>query len=611
MQLVTTISNLYNRQNMEKLLRQIEQLGNHDHICLIYRNQKEQFATAIPYMRIGLQRGDQCMYITDDNTKRKVIHAMKKDGIDVDTALKKRALIFATKNDSYLKGGSFDPDALIKNVLVKAALDAKKDGYSSLRITGEMTWALGSEPGNDRLVEYEAKLNYFFPKYNASAICQYNQKRFPPRIIKDVIYMHPIVAYGGSVNKNYHYIPPKDFLEKNTDAEKVKQLLKSIHLTEEAMQERHRVLRQFETVLFHLPSAVIVAEAPSGKIMITNPQVEKIWRQSLPQVYTIGDYKRYKGFYLDGRAYKAKDWPLARSILKGEVVSNEEIMILRGDGTYGYISSSAAPIRDNEGKIIAGVVTFSDITEKMQQQKQKDEFMGIVSHELKTPVTSLKAFAQVLQHRFSKAGDEQSAKHLSKMDAQINKLAVLISDLLDVTKIEAGKLQFHNDLFSFDELVDEIIDQVQLTTTKHTIHKEGRTNQKIYGDKERIGQVLMNLLTNAIKYSPMSDKVIVKTKRTDHTIMCSVQDFGVGIDKSQHDKVFERFYRVVGNEELTYPGLGLGLYISDQIMKRQGGTLSFESEKGKGSTFTFSLPLTKRKIMQQKNISVEREIAHE
>ena len=137
--------------------------------------------------------------------------------------------------------------------------------------------------------------------------------------------------------------------------------------------------------------------------------------------------------------------------------------------------------------------------------------MGIVSHELKTPVTSIKAFTQVLQHRFAQAGDEKSTALLGKMNAQINKLTGLIGDLLDVTKIEGNQLQFNEDYFSFDELVSEIVEEIQRTTQKHTIETVGKTKQTVFGDRDRIGQVISNMLTNAIKYSPHAEKIIVRT----------------------------------------------------------------------------------------------------
>lgn len=258
-------------------------------------------------------------------------------------------------------------------------------------------------------------------------------------------------------------------------------------------------------------------------------------------------------------------------------------------GVKGYYEYIFVPVFDENKTVILVAGSTRNITTRKQLESQKDDFMGIVSHELKTPVTSIKAFTQVLQNRFAQAGDERSTVLLGKMDAQINKLTGLIGDLLDVTKIEGGKLQFNEDSFSFDELVAEVVEEIQRTTTKHRIEKVGRTNKTVFGDKDRIGQVITNLLTNAIKYSPHADKIIVKSEaENDHVLLC-VQDFGTGIPEEKQQQIFERFYRVGGHE--TVPGIGLGLYISAEIIKRQHGTLWVESEQSKGSTFCFSLPI--------------------
>lgn len=243
---------------------------------------------------------------------------------------------------------------------------------------------------------------------------------------------------------------------------------------------------------------------------------------------------------------------------------------------------------------ITSMLLAAVAAERRELERRKDEFIALASHELKTPVTSLKGFAQLLQRRFTKAGDEESARLLLKIDAQVNKLTALIEDLLDVTRGQAGKLRFLETYFSFDELVDEIIEEVQHGTEKHKILRGGLANTTVYADKKRIGQVITNLLSNAIKYSADSYEIIVNTSATNQHVNLSVQDFGLGIAKENQRYVFERFYRVAGAIELTYPGLGIGLYVSREIIKHQGGSIWVKSEKGKGSTFGFTLPVKEK-----------------
>jgi signal transduction histidine kinase len=177
------------------------------------------------------------------------------------------------------------------------------------------------------------------------------------------------------------------------------------------------------------------------------------------------------------------------------------------------------------------------------------------------------------------------------MDAQLNKLTKLITDLLDISRMQTGKLAFQIEMFNLDSLIDEIVENVQAATTTHSFIIEGKTDAQIMGDKDRLGQVFINLLSNAVKYSAHADKVIVRLSREQNQAIVSVQDFGIGIDQAYHQKIFERFYQVTDPEEHTYPGLGIGLYISKEILDRHAGRITLESRKGEGATFSVILPL--------------------
>jgi PAS domain S-box-containing protein len=253
----------------------------------------------------------------------------------------------------------------------------------------------------------------------------------------------------------------------------------------------------------------------------------------------------------------------------------------------------ARPLIDARGRVELAITIFSDMTETYEEKQRKDEFISMASHELKTPVTSLKGFAQVLQRRLQKQGDEQGLHYLARMDAQLNRLTKLVGDLLDVSKMQAGKLTFDIEPFELDALVLETVENVQAATPTHQISVEGRTHGCILGDKDRLGQVFINLLTNAVKYSPKAEKVVVHLSGDRQQAVVSVQDFGIGIDATHHQKIFERFYQVTDPEERTFPGLGMGLYISSEIVERHHGRMWVESRKGEGSTFSVAMPLVR------------------
>jgi len=220
----------------------------------------------------------------------------------------------------------------------------------------------------------------------------------------------------------------------------------------------------------------------------------------------------------------------------------------------------------------------------------RNDFISIASHELRTPVTSLKLYAQVLQKQLARRGEDGLARHFRKMDVQLDKLTLLIKDLLNVSRIELGKLAFQEEFFDVNEVVKEVVEQIQLTTTTHLISIEGRIAQPTWGDKDRIGQVLTNLLTNAIKYSPGANSIVVHLTSEQDRAVVGVQDFGIGIEPEHQGHIFDLFYRVSDPEEKTYPGLGIGLHIAHEIIKRHKGDLWVVSEKGKGSLFRFTLP---------------------
>lgn len=277
------------------------------------------------------------------------------------------------------------------------------------------------------------------------------------------------------------------------------------------------------------------------------------------------------------------------AMLDGNYVYDARI-ILR-DGTEKWIHTQGRVIFDSDFTPLRMIGTVKDITDAKNEQNRKDEFMGVITHELKTPVTSVKAFAQYLQERFSKAGDEKSAQMLGKMGNQINKLNLLIQDLVDLTLIQGSVLKLHQHNFNFNELLKETVEELQRTTLK-PIHIVCNTAPlTVYADKDRTGQVLINLLSNAIKYSPDGDHIEVNSFVENENLICSVKDFGIGIAKEKQKNLFERFYRVLEDERSnSFPGLGLGLYISAEIIRRQNGTMWLESEKGEGSVFYFSLP---------------------
>lgn len=258
------------------------------------------------------------------------------------------------------------------------------------------------------------------------------------------------------------------------------------------------------------------------------------------------------------------------------------------DGSWAWVEATFANHlgTPNLGVFVAN---FRNVTHRVELERQKDDFLAVATHELKTPVTSLKGYAQFLRNRFRKAGDEASAELMERMDSQFGRLTALIGDLLDVSRVVNGVLPLDPLPFDLDALAVEIAGQVQLTTDRHRIVVEPSGDAMLTADRDRTGQVLTNLLTNAVHYAaggPVRLSVVAEADR----VGLRVRDEGIGIPEREQGLVFDRFYRVAPQRHTAHPGLGLGLYISAEIIRRQGGEIWVESAEGAGSTFGFWLP---------------------
>ncbi len=246
---------------------------------------------------------------------------------------------------------------------------------------------------------------------------------------------------------------------------------------------------------------------------------------------------------------------------------------------------------------VTTLILAAVMAERRALEQRKDEFISMASHELRTPLTCLHGYTQLLQRQLASSDHPHALHALATMEIQTRRLSRLIADLLDLSKIQAGKLTFTEETVDMDTLVREVAEQLQQTTIQHQITIEGNISGTIVGDRERLGQVLDNLLANAIKYSPQAERIIIRLTSTAEYLTISVQDFGIGIPPIEQEKIFERFYRVAGKRRQTASGLGIGLSIAHQIVEHYEGKLWVESVEGQGSTFSFSLP---RSLSQQR-----------
>ena len=257
------------------------------------------------------------------------------------------------------------------------------------------------------------------------------------------------------------------------------------------------------------------------------------------------------------------------------------------DGSVRWLTALGIPRYAANGSYIGFVGSCTDITRQKHLELQKDEFISTVSHELKTPITSIKAY-EALITRSQTVNDVKVQGFLSRMRVQINRLDTLVQDLLDISRIESGKLTFKDAEIEINIMLAELVNDLQLVFPSHRLIIIENHICKINADRNRLIQLVTNLIDNAVKYSPKADKVYISLICDNESLTCSIKDFGKGIYKEQQPYVFDRFYQV--NDVYKSPGLGIGLYLCREIVKRQNGAIWFDSLPGEGSTFYFKLP---------------------
>lgn len=268
-----------------------------------------------------------------------------------------------------------------------------------------------------------------------------------------------------------------------------------------------------------------------------------------------------------------------------------EFRLRRYDGNYRWVSNKGVPQFSLDGVLEGYIGACMDVTEVKENEERKDDFIRMASHELKTPITTIKGYVQLLLTSVEPNTDNFIANSLSTIDKQVSKLTRLITDMLDLTKIESGTFRLVKEVFSINDLAKEIICEMRGPTLKHTITLYETDNYMVYADKDRITQVFTNYIGNAIKYSPNANKIIIRIGANHKEVFVEVEDFGIGIIKSEQEKVFQRFYRAKTGEAQTFPGFGIGLYIVREIIRSHNGRAYVKSEYNKGSIFYFTLPL--------------------
>jgi PAS domain S-box-containing protein len=281
---------------------------------------------------------------------------------------------------------------------------------------------------------------------------------------------------------------------------------------------------------------------------------------------------------------------LAR-LKSGERVEHFETKRLRKDGRLIDVSLSISPVKDPQGNIIGLSKIARDITERKLDEVRKNDFIGMASHELKTPLTSLSAIMQVTQSKLKNSDDAFLAGAMEKANLQVKRMTGMINGFLNISRLESGKLFVEKDIFDINELLREVYDETNLVVSTHKVMLLQLGEIKVNADRDKINSVISNFVSNAIKYSPKGKLIEIASQISGNTVIVHVKDEGMGIKPQHLAHIFDRYYRVETEHTRHISGFGIGLYLSAEIIERHDGKIWAESESGKGSTFYFSLPL--------------------
>ncbi len=372
------------------------------------------------------------------------------------------------------------------------------------------------------------------------------------------------------------------------------ELIHQQEVMEKRIQERTKSLKDSEEYLASIVQTVresLIVLDPAFRVLSVNEHFLKTFKVSKEDTEGKNLYELGNGQW---------DIPKLKELLETILPTNNPVEEFEVEHDFPHIGRKLMLLNAHrielEGQYKDQIlIAIEDITERREIERRKDDFLSIASHELKTPLTTVKGYVQILERLMPENAPEKYKAAVEKTSIYVERLNNLIGELLDVSRIQTGNIELHKETFDFDKIVHETVDGIQAATKTHHIKVEGSTNLEYIGDESHIIQVINNLLSNAIKYAPDATEVLVYLSLVSNYIKVAVTDYGMGINPEDQKKIFDRFYRV-GEIQQRFPGMGIGLYVCDQIIKNHGGTLWVESEKGKGSTFSFTLPLYERKL---------------
>lgn len=377
-----------------------------------------------------------------------------------------------------------------------------------------------------------------------------------------------------------------------TERKKMEEALKQAR--DDAWQHK----RLNEIVTSNTPDLIYVFDL-NYRFTFANPALLKMWGKTWDEAVGKGLLENgYEPWHAEMHHREIDHVVATKQAIRGEVAFPHATL---GRRIYDYIFS---PVFNAQGEVEAIAGTTRDISDIKENEQRKNDFISMVSHELKTPLTSVISYIQISQKRAIQNDDQTSAGMLERAGKQLSKMTRMINGFLNVSRLESGRIQIDHKPFDLAVLIKEVEEETRATIASHKFDFKTAKAIWVNADYDKISQVFNNLISNAVKYSPVASMVSVACKFDGPTVQISVSDEGMGISEHDLPRLFERYYRVKEAETNHISGFGIGLYLCSEIVKRHGGYIWAESKDGKGSTFYFTLPVMKEG--EQHQLSIDR-----
>lgn len=603
---------------------------SNDHFALVYETDEELFTAAAPFIRQGLERDEQCVYVLDERSEEEVVEALRAREVDVDDALESGALTFYTPQETYLRTRPFEAEEMID--FYRDTIDEALDEYEGLRVVAGTNWI--DEVSFEAFLEYEGRVNRLFEATDSMALCHFDRNHHTPEVIRDIIKTHPHLITEGTVCHNFYYTPPDELFGPDQPQTEVDRILGTVHdraraktdLAEykRSLQELNEITadpdRSFEEKLqalfdlgcdrfdFELCGLNKVdpdtdrfeVEYVSDDHALFEPGVEL----PLSETYCQAATGMREAAAISDPTEEGLDDLLVYEETGAQAYLGTHIPMDSGmDRTFGFIASEPPeePFTEEDRTYLELMGQWmkyelerreyeQDLEETVEQLQQANDrltqFAYAASHDLQEPLRMVSTYLQLLEDQYGGDLDEDAQTYIDFAVEGADRMREMVDDLLAYSRVEQTDGEFQP--VDCDAVLERVLDDLRVRIEENDAEITAESLPTVTADGEQLEQVFQNLISNAIKYSDELPQIEIAAEQRGDQWEFSVADNGIGIDPERTDRIFEVFKRLHQDDE--YPGTGIGLSLCQEIVENHRGDIWVESTPGEGSTFYFTLP---------------------